>query len=60
MSHTGRNIVIGGEAGQGLVTIGQMLTRALIRSGYEVVVSQDYMSRVRGGHNTYKIGRAHV
>lgn len=55
MSHTGRNIVIGGEAGQGLVTIGQMLTKALIRSGYEVVVSQDYMSRVRGGHNTYSI-----
>jgi 2-oxoglutarate ferredoxin oxidoreductase subunit alpha len=50
-----KHIVIGGEAGQGLVTIGQMLTKALARSGYEVLVAQHYMSRVRGGHNTYRI-----
>ena len=28
------NIVIGGEAGQGLVTIGQLLAKALVRNGY--------------------------
>jgi len=49
------NIMIGGAAGQGLATVGQLLTKALIRSGYNVVVRQDYMSRVRGGHNTYII-----
>lgn len=49
------NIMIGGAAGQGLATVGQLLTKALIRSGYHVVVRQDYMSRVRGGHNTYII-----
>ncbi len=27
------NIVIGGEAGQGLVTIGQLLAKALVRNG---------------------------
>ncbi|BBD07879.1 2-oxoacid:acceptor oxidoreductase subunit alpha [Desulfovibrio ferrophilus] len=49
------NIMIGGAAGQGLATVGQLLTKSLIRSGYHVVVRQDYMSRVRGGHNTYII-----
>ena len=32
------NILIGGEAGQGLVTIGQLLGKALVRSGYFIVV----------------------
>ncbi|MDQ7835833.1 MAG: 2-oxoacid:acceptor oxidoreductase subunit alpha [Humidesulfovibrio sp.] len=48
-------ILIGGEAGQGLVTIGQLMSKALVRAGYEVVVSQDYQSRIRGGHNTFAI-----
>jgi 2-oxoglutarate/2-oxoacid ferredoxin oxidoreductase subunit alpha len=49
------NIVIGGEAGQGLITIGQLLTKSLVRSGYEVGVTQDYQSRIRGGHNTFRV-----
>ena len=49
------NIVIGGEAGQGLVTVGELLTKALVRSGYSICVTQDYQSRIRGGHNTYDI-----
>ncbi|UZP68514.1 2-oxoacid:acceptor oxidoreductase subunit alpha [Desulfovibrio mangrovi] len=55
MSVQNRHIVIGGAAGQGLVTVGQMLSKGLVRAGYEVLVTQDYMSRVRGGHNTYNI-----
>lgn len=49
------NIVIGGEAGQGLATIGGLMVKALVRTGYEVHVTQDYMSRIRGGHNTFQI-----
>ncbi|KIX13692.1 2-oxoacid:acceptor oxidoreductase subunit alpha [Dethiosulfatarculus sandiegensis] len=49
------SILIGGEAGQGLVTIGQCLAKALVRAGYHIVVRQDYMSRVRGGYNTFAI-----
>ena len=49
------NILIGGEAGQGLVTVGYLLTKSLVRSGYRVVVTQDYQSRIRGGHNTFAI-----
>jgi 2-oxoglutarate/2-oxoacid ferredoxin oxidoreductase subunit alpha len=49
------NIVIGGEAGQGLVTIGQLLAKALVRNGYFIGVTQGYQSRIRGGHNTFVI-----
>jgi 2-oxoglutarate ferredoxin oxidoreductase subunit alpha len=49
------NILIGGEAGQGLVTIGELLAKSLVRSGYSIVVTQSYQSRIRGGHNTYMI-----
>jgi 2-oxoglutarate/2-oxoacid ferredoxin oxidoreductase subunit alpha len=49
------NLLIGGEAGQGLVTIAMILTKALVRSGYFIVVTQSYHSRIRGGHNTFAI-----
>lgn len=49
------NILIGGEAGQGLVTVGELLTRALVRAGYHVHVTQSYMSRIRGGHNSFSV-----
>lgn len=49
------NIVIGGEAGQGLVTIGTLLTKTLVQWGYKIVVTQSYESRIRGGHNTFAI-----
>jgi len=49
------NIVIGGEAGQGLVTVGQLLAKSLARSGYSILVTQAYQSRIRGGHNTFAI-----
>ncbi|MEW6593317.1 MAG: 2-oxoacid:acceptor oxidoreductase subunit alpha [Thermodesulfobacteriota bacterium] len=49
------NIVIGGEAGQGLVTIGQLLSKVLVRAGCEIFISQSYHSRIRGGHNTFAI-----
>ncbi|MGM0540612.1 MAG: 2-oxoacid:acceptor oxidoreductase subunit alpha [Thermodesulfobacteriota bacterium] len=46
---------IGGEAGQGLETLGQMLAKILIRSGYHVLTTQSAMSRVRGGHNYFSL-----
>jgi 2-oxoglutarate ferredoxin oxidoreductase subunit alpha len=56
MSTSGeRNVVIGGEAGQGLVTVGYLLAKSLVRSGFHIVVTQGYMSRIRGGHNTFAV-----
>jgi 2-oxoglutarate ferredoxin oxidoreductase subunit alpha len=49
------NLVIGGEAGQGIATIGELLCKALVGAGHEIVVSQSYHSRIRGGHNTFTI-----
>jgi len=49
------NILIGGEAGQGLVTVGEILAKSLVRSGYFIVVTQSYQSRIRGGHNTFSV-----
>lgn len=53
MSETGINIVIGGAAGQGLATIGRLISKAIVRAGYHLLVDQRYMSQVRGGHNTF-------
>ena len=53
MSDGTLTVLIGGEAGQGLVTIGDLLVKSLVRAGYRFVVTQDYQSRIRGGHNAY-------
>jgi 2-oxoglutarate ferredoxin oxidoreductase subunit alpha len=45
------NITIAGSAGQGLQTIASILVKILARNGYHLFTSQDYMSRIRGGHN---------
>src|SRR5271169_6475576 len=49
------SIKIGGEAGQGIQTIGDALSKVFSRSGYYVFTNQDYESRIRGGHNYYQI-----
>jgi len=49
------SIRIGGEAGQGIQTVGDTLSRVFARSGYHVFTHQDYESRVRGGHNFYQV-----
>lgn len=49
------NIMVGGEAGQGVQSVGFMLARAFARGSYHIFADQDYESRVRGGHNFYRI-----
>ncbi|MBS1115073.1 MAG: 2-oxoglutarate ferredoxin oxidoreductase subuit alpha, partial [Nitrospirae bacterium] len=48
-------IKIGGEAGQGIQTIGDTLGLVFSRTGYHVFTHQDYESRVRGGHNFFQV-----
>ena len=48
------NILIGGEAGQGLVSVGNILLRAITKEGWYLFAHQDYESRIRGGHNFFK------
>jgi 2-oxoglutarate/2-oxoacid ferredoxin oxidoreductase subunit alpha len=49
------NIMCGGEAGQGVQSVGAMISKTLMRGGLFVFADQDYESRVRGGHNFFRI-----
>src|SRR4030067_2781432 len=49
------SIKIGGEAGQGIQTIGDTLAHIFSKAGCHVFPHQDYESRIRGGHNFYQI-----
>jgi 2-oxoglutarate ferredoxin oxidoreductase subunit alpha len=49
------NIMVGGEAGQGVQSIGTVLAKVLAGGGLHVFADQDYESRVRGGHNFFRI-----
>jgi 2-oxoglutarate ferredoxin oxidoreductase subunit alpha len=48
-------VMVGGEAGQGVQSVGAILAGALARGGRHVFADQDYESRVRGGHNFFRI-----
>jgi len=52
-------IKVGGEAGQGIQTIGDTLAHIFAKAGYHVFTNQDYESRIRGGHNFYQIRISH-
>lgn len=47
------SIKIGGEAGQGLQSIGYILAKSFSRAGYHIFTVQDYESRIRGGHSSF-------
>jgi 2-oxoglutarate/2-oxoacid ferredoxin oxidoreductase subunit alpha len=49
------SIKIGGEAGQGIQTIGDTLARVFSRAGYHVFTNQEFESRIRGGHNFFQV-----
>jgi 2-oxoglutarate ferredoxin oxidoreductase subunit alpha len=49
------SIVLCGEAGQGIETIEDILTKILKDSRYNIFAVKEYMSRVRGGSNSTEI-----
>ncbi len=46
---------VGGEAGYGIVTAGNLFARMCMRHGLNVYGSREYPSLIRGGHNTFTI-----
>jgi len=54
------NFMVGGEAGQGVQTVGFILAKTMSRVGLYVFADQDYESRVRGGHNFYRVRASDV
>jgi 2-oxoglutarate ferredoxin oxidoreductase subunit alpha len=49
------NFMVGGEAGQGVQSIGFILAKCFARGGFHIFADQDYESRVRGGHNFFRV-----
>jgi 2-oxoglutarate ferredoxin oxidoreductase subunit alpha len=49
------NILVGGEAGQGVQSVGMILAKTLAYGGFHIFADQDYESRIRGGHNFFRI-----
>jgi len=49
------SIVLCGQAGMGIQTVENFLTRILKLAGYNVFATKEYMSRVRGGANSTEI-----
>jgi 2-oxoglutarate ferredoxin oxidoreductase subunit alpha len=49
------NFMVGGEAGQGVQSVGFLLAKVFARGGYHVFADQDYESRIRGGHNYFRV-----
>jgi 2-oxoglutarate ferredoxin oxidoreductase subunit alpha len=47
------NTMVGGEAGQGVQSVGIILAKTLAQGGCNIFADQDYESRVRGGHNFF-------
>ncbi len=55
MSNSRLNWKIGGEAGYGIMTVGEIFSKAFIKGGYHVVAHTEYPSLIRGGHNTFQL-----
>ena len=49
------NIRVTGGAGQGVHTAGGLLYRLAVAAGHHFHATQDYMSRIRGGRNSYSV-----
>ena len=49
------NILIGGAAGQGIQTVGDLLVEACRKTGLSVFAVNNYESRIRGGHSNVQI-----
>jgi len=49
------NFNIGGAAGQGINTIGDLVAQVFVKNGLYTFTIKDYMSRVRGGYNFTQI-----
>jgi len=47
------SVLIGGEAGAGIVRSGFLFAKACMRGGFHVFGTIDYQSLIRGGHNFY-------
>jgi len=50
-----KGILICGQAGQGIQSIGYILAKSFVRAGYYVFAWQDFQSRIRGGESSFRL-----
>ena len=48
-------ILVGGESGEGIVTLGEVLARIAARAGLEIFTFRTYPAEIRGGHVLYQM-----
>jgi len=48
-------IRVGGESGEGIVTLGEVLARIAARAGFEIYTFRTYPAEIRGGHVQYQM-----
>ncbi|MFP4475818.1 MAG: 2-oxoacid:acceptor oxidoreductase subunit alpha [Desulfatibacillaceae bacterium] len=48
------NVTIGGEAGQGIQTVGHLVAKTCHKAGLRLFAINDYESRIRGGHSFFQ------
>jgi len=48
-------IRVGGESGEGIVTLGDILARIAARAGFEIYTFRTYPAEIRGGHVLYQV-----
>jgi 2-oxoglutarate ferredoxin oxidoreductase subunit alpha len=49
------NIMVAGEAGQGVQSVCVILSKTFTLGGYHIFADQDFESRVRGGHSFCRV-----
>jgi len=55
MNQNTYSIKIGGQAGQGIKSAGQILAKVATRSGYSIFTYTEFPSVIRGGHNVTQV-----
>ena len=55
MTKTQYAIKVGGQAGQGIKSAGQILAKVATRSGYNIFTYTEFPSVIRGGHNVTQV-----
>ena len=49
------SVKVGGQAGQGIKSAGQVLAKVATRSGYNIFTYTEFPSIIRGGHNVTQV-----
>lgn len=47
--------IIGGQAGQGIMSAGEVFAKSIMKGGLNVFTSVEHPSLIRGGHNSYAV-----